>query len=125
MSPWHVWPRRKKIPRVTLRVTPSLATVSPGESASSTLEVEMTEPKASVALSASNVPTWARVIFSPPTGMPPFKSEMVVSTTLEAPPGTHTMLIVAEGGGTREPETYVLMVRQEAPAAEKASAASG
>jgi len=125
MSPWRFWPRRKKIPRITLRVTPGLATVSPGESASSTLEVEMTEVKASVALSANNVPSWAMVTFNPSGGTPPFKSEMVVSTTLEAPPGTHTMFIVAEGGGVREPETYVLMVRQEAPAAEKASAVSG
>jgi len=123
--PWRLWPKRKKIPRITLRITPSLATVSPGGSASSTLEVEMTEVKASIALFASNVPSWATVTFNPQAGIPPFKSEMVVSTSPGAPPGTHTMLIVAEGGGSREPETYVLIVRPEVPAAEKAGAASG
>jgi len=85
----------------------------------------MTEVKTNVALSASNIPSWARVTFNPSGGIPPFRSEMMVSTTLEAPPGTHTMLIVAEGGGAKEPETYVLIVRQEVQATEKAGVVSG
>ncbi|HDD39799.1 MAG TPA: hypothetical protein ENG21_00940, partial [Nitrososphaeria archaeon] len=101
----------KAHPDFTLDISPSSASVSRGGAATCSITINPLEGfDQPVSLSISGLPTGATHEFSPPSGTPPFTSTLEIQTTATTPPGTHTIMVTASGGGKTHSESIDLVV---------------
>ncbi|MGQ9788041.1 MAG: COG1470 family protein [Candidatus Hadarchaeaceae archaeon] len=96
----------------TVSVSPTSATVSPGNTITVSVSVQRIGPyDKEVSLLASGVPDNVKVSFSPNSGVPAFGSTMTVVVDSLAPSGTTTITVRATGtDGIQQTATFELTV---------------
>ncbi|GIH76747.1 M28 family peptidase [Planobispora longispora] len=95
----------------TMSVSPSSATVQPGQSASATLSTTVTSGNAqNVALSATGLPAGATVTFSPATITSGQSSAVTVATAASTPAGTYTVTLTGDGAAADRSAAFTLTV---------------
>lgn len=94
-------------------VSPSERTVTPGSSASFTVNVNLLSGSTkSVTLSLSGEPAGVTESFSPSSGNPTFSSSLTLSTDSSVAAGSYSMTITGKGGGMSRTATVKLIVSQ-------------
>lgn len=117
---------RGKFRTFDLEVQPVIGNVNPGESTSASVSIRPSSPGiGSIGLSASStakggeLPEGITVSFNPQIGVPPFSSIMNISTSKKTKPGAYSFLVVGIGEGTKQMQTYTLIVRSKKPRRER------
>ncbi|MER5625689.1 M28 family peptidase [Streptosporangium sp. NPDC002544] len=95
----------------SVSVSPSSASVQPGQSASATLSTQVTSGNAqAVALSASGLPSGATASFSPANINSGQSSAVTIATSASTPAGTYTINLNADGTSADRSATFSLTV---------------
>jgi hypothetical protein len=95
----------------SLSVSPTSASVTPGNSASATVSTAVTSGSAqTVALSASGLPSGASASFNPASVTAGASSTMTVTTSSSTPTGTSTITITGTGASATHTATFSLTV---------------
>ena len=95
----------------SLAVSPTSASVTPGNSATATVSTAVTSGSAqSVALSASGLPSGATASFNPSSVTAGSSSTLTLSTASSTPSGTSTVTITGTGASATHTATFSLTV---------------
>jgi hypothetical protein len=95
----------------SLSVSPTAATVAPGNSATATVSTAVTSGSAqSVALSASGLPTGATASFNPSSVTAGASSTVTIATSSSTPTGTSSVTITGTGASATHTATFSLTV---------------
>jgi hypothetical protein len=100
----------------TLSVSPTSATVAPGDSATASVTATLTSgTPSSVSFSALGLPAGASASFAPSQCVPTCTTTMTVATSGTTPTGTHPITVTAVGGGVQRTTTFTLVVSTGGP----------
>jgi len=100
----------------SIKVSPSMVTMTPGEPASPTVTVGLVSGLAQqVSLTYMIPPVAGRdpgisASMSPTKGTPPFTSTLRISTTTQTPPGTYTINVAGVSGSVQRTATFTLAI---------------
>ena len=94
----------------SISVSPSSQTVTPGASASFTVNVGLVSGSAqSITLTLSGTPTGVSGSFNPTSGTPPFTSSLTITSASSAT-GSYQLTVTGSGGGVTHQATLTLTV---------------
>ncbi len=95
---------------VNVEVSSDSKSVVQGESAVFQISITAGGDVGNVQLSLSNAPPGVTYAFVPESGTPPFQSTLTIQTSPSTPPGTHNIMIIAQGAGVSDEYPIKLIV---------------
>ncbi len=105
---------RYEMPSIDVSASPSIRTVTQGETATFQVSVTGQYYSGTVQLSLTGLPSGTTYSFNPTQDTPPFNSILTIVTSSSTPAGTHTLTIKGVGSGVSDQTTIKLKVIQEA-----------
>jgi hypothetical protein len=100
----------------SIKVSPSIVTMTPGEPASPTVAVGLVSGLAQQVSLTYMIPPLAgrdpgiSASMSPTKGTPPFTSALKIATTTQTPPGTYTINVAGVSGSVQRTGTFTLAI---------------